>query len=261
MSAGLLAGDLLHELLHHGLLGHGRRRNHLGRLVLLVVLRRSCCGLRRRCESLLVVHLVVVLLIRQSRELVLGLLLRGGRRTTRLVREEGGSTDARRHLVGANLLGLPAQTELATGEPHTGTLHQHRQLRTLDQDVLNRRALHGVQGRIVDVHIKLAVPLAQLNLHRRRIRLPRAAGVLGEAHGRRVELADELLAHRVLLEPRLGVLHALVHHELVQTRKSVIDGGDTGAASSVIVATQVQLHGILGGLDLVKHGHPKRGFQ
>jgi hypothetical protein len=248
-------------------------------------------GRRSRCrgQGIIVIDQIVILflfIIGQVGELIHGSGRTSGDRSGRATRSRSGLTifitesvaaDGLRDLVSAELLGLPTYTELRASEPDTRALDDHRDECTLDKDVLERDFTEGATIQIIDGERlilggdELTILVTELDLQHRRVGLHVAIRITREAGARSVEGLDDVAdlfttLDRILflgidLKPSLRIVNALLDHEVVDSIQSVVDGRNLGVASSIIVAAELEINGILYRTILVEHRHTEGGLK
>lgn len=140
-----------------------------------------------------------------------------------------------------NLLRTPSQAKLRTRKPHTTTLNDGSDLRSLYNHVLHRNTLERSTVQIVELGVPLAVTLRQLDLDVRRVREDIALLVLAVLQSRRVERLNHLLV-QIGLEPGLGILDALVNHELIHLLEHLLELLELRA---IVNAAEGKIHRVL----------------
>jgi len=165
--------------------------------------------------------------------------------------------------VNRDLLRTPRQAKLGTGEPDTTALDDGRDLSSLDNQILDGNTLVRSTLEIVELGVPLTVALWQLDFHVRRVRQDIALLVLAVLESWSVECFDDLLVE-IRLEPRLGVLDALIDHQLIELLKNRLELLQLG---TLLLTTERQIDGVLVGSLLIlegvqakRRGHGNRGL-
>ena len=154
-----------------------------------------------------------------------------------------------------DLLCAPRQAKLGTCEPDATALDDGRNLRSLDNQILNGNTLVRSTLEIVELGVPLAIALWQLDLDIRRVRQDIALLVLAVLESRGVERLDDLLVE-IRLEPRLGVLDTLVDHHLVELLQ---DSLELLQLRTLLLTAEGQIDGVLIGSLLVRKGVQAKG--
>ena len=162
-----------------------------------------------------------------------------------------------------DLLRTPRQAKLGTSEPDTTALDDGRDLSSLDNQILDGNTLVRSTLEIVELGVPLTVALWQLDFHVRRVRQDIALLVLAVLESWSVECFDDLLVE-IRLEPRLGVLDALIDHQLIELLKNCLELLQLG---TLLLTTERQIDGVLVGSLLIlegiqakRRGHGNRGL-
>jgi hypothetical protein len=205
----------------------------------------DCGWLLRSMRSGSLEHRVIVHL------LLLVLVLLRRRRTKAL---EGKVTHLLRQLVNRNLLCAPRQAKLGSRKPHATALDNRRHLNALHQQVLHWNTLVRSAIQVIELRVEVTIALRQLHLDVRRVAQHIALLVTAVLKARCVERLNHVLA-QIRLEPRLGILHALLNHQLIHLLQHTLE---LLKLRAIVLATERQVHRILCAILALKRVQAKR---
>ena len=140
-----------------------------------------------------------------------------------------------------DLLRTPRQAKLGACEPDTTALNDCRDLRTLDNQILHWNALVRAAIQVIELGVPLTIALRQLDLDVRRIAQDIALLVLAVLQGWRIERLDHILV-QIGLEPRLGVLDALIDHHLIHLLQHTLE---LLQLRTLLLTTEGEIDGVL----------------